>query len=448
MKWYLVILVLLIFISCSWTRIDELPFGETRTATIYQGERSVAAPHITRLNSGELAMVFHVPSDSTEILDAICLALSTNDGKTWSKPDTVVRVAAKCQRPHMTQFPDGLIVVSFCQYRKTVEAGLSQAIGCFYVKSYDNAKSFTAPAMISIPEYERIVYADAIFSTSDGSWILPALAVGSNQQVDAVAAFSFDGGIHWDEVSVIVQDTSSVFQDMALTQTAINNWLCMLTSEDGKLFQTFSMDNGENWSPVDWSGLYGQGPDLGVTGEGTVLCAFEDNTPLGISCVRSYDFGSTWEGETLLYGKNQNAKDPAIFVLNQRIMTVYCVDKDRDWQFDKIDLTCFDQRKPEAPRGFNGSTADKNVNLRWNPVQGAHYYLVYRSEAFRDSSQNGAIEIDHLLTTTKELAYQDIGLDPGYMYQYQVSAALGKGRLVPNSGNEGQKTKPLIVTVQ
>ena len=238
----------------------------------------------------------------------------------------------------MTQFPDGLIVVSFCQYRKTAEVGLSQAIGCFYVKSYDNAKSFTAPAMISIPEYERIVYADAISSTSDGSWILPALAVGSNQQIDAVAAFSFDGGIHWDEVSVIAQDTSAEFQDLALTKTVKNNLLCMLTSENGKLFQTFSTDNGENWSSVHWSGLYGQGPDLGVTDEGTVLCAFEDDTPSGISCVRSYDFGSTWENETLLCGKNKNAKDPAIFVLKQRVMTIYCADKNQSTQSKTFDM--------------------------------------------------------------------------------------------------------------
>ena len=89
MKWYLCILVILVFISCSWTPIDELPYGESRTATIYQAERSVGSPHLSRLNSSEPAMVFHIPADSIENLDAVCISLSTNNGKTWNQGQAI-----------------------------------------------------------------------------------------------------------------------------------------------------------------------------------------------------------------------------------------------------------------------------------------------------------------------------------------------------------------------
>jgi len=87
--------------------------GMTWSEAHPSGIRSPSAPcHITRLDSGRLVLVWNNTMDTTKVRDALSVALSEDDGKTWSEPIIAVR-GEQVSYPYISEPTPGELLISF-----------------------------------------------------------------------------------------------------------------------------------------------------------------------------------------------------------------------------------------------------------------------------------------------------------------------------------------------
>ena len=87
--------------------------GMTWSEARPSGIHSPSAPcHITRLASGRLALVWNNTMDTTKARDALSVALSEDDGKTWSEPIIAVR-GEQVSYPYISEPTPGQLLISF-----------------------------------------------------------------------------------------------------------------------------------------------------------------------------------------------------------------------------------------------------------------------------------------------------------------------------------------------
>jgi len=85
----------------------------------------------------------------------------------------------------------------------------------------------------------------------------------------------------------------------------------------------------------------------------------------------------------------------------------------------------------DTPLGLSASTDSECIALRWNPVEEASYYRIFRG--LGPDSLNPEIRFYDMCTKT---CYQDTMVRSGKIYIYKITAVRGIGRLFPESGSE------------
>ena len=97
--------------GCFWQTVSSdngLTWGKATPTEI----RSPSAPcHITRLQSGRLALVWNNTMATTKRRDTLSMALSADDGKTWTKPLECVR-SGQLSYPNITEVTPGQLLVT------------------------------------------------------------------------------------------------------------------------------------------------------------------------------------------------------------------------------------------------------------------------------------------------------------------------------------------------
>ena len=446
-----------VFMFGACSRIDELRYGEVRQITIYESRVHAAFSGITRLKSGELLIVFREGNEPVSPDGKILMCLSKDGGRTWTPPDTIVSTSWDCRDPSVVQLRDGLIVVNFFQSMYNDQGELIGTVGCFTVRSFDNGKTFTAPRMVQIPGVDWAGTSDAILELSDGSLLLPAYGGKREEGSVALAVISRDGGETWKESYIIAEDSGNRihYQEPAFVQLPDGRICCMLrtTGADGFLYQAVSEDGGKTWSSPKSSGVQGEAPDLHLTPDGTLLFAYRDFWPRGVSFVRSYDWGRTWEREAQLFSADDDCGCPNIVTLDDGFLAVhYAVFRRGGEKSDAksgILGTLFSIRKPGTPKGFSASVRGENrVSLRWNSVEDAVYYVVYRDTVQDFDPQPGYPFEGNGIASPTSIQYTDVRVNPGKTYYYRVSAVAGMGELISGTGGESEPTEVVEVDIR
>ena len=457
MRYILICIFLMVLVLGGCTKIDELRYGETRSDVIHSSDGMVSSPSAIRLKSGELFLVFRATSETNALDGNILLISSENGRKNWSPPDTIVDTSWDCRDPSITQLQDGLIIVSFFQSRYDMDTEDVRSVGCFTVRSFDNGKTFTSPRMIPIDGFNGTASSDAIVELDDGILILPVYGAKEGEASSVFAVMSENGGETWEDVYIIADASEEGigYEKPAILRLPEGKILCMMEihGQTGSLYQTVSEDGGRTWSAPVRSGIVGQNPDLLLTPEGTVLCVYQDLWPAGVSFMRSYDWGRTWEQESSLFGTEEGEASPCLVHLGDGLLAAYysCPVK-KDMASDELvqlGVTFFPFMRPETPKGFTASYGDsKGVRLRWNSVKQAHYYIVYRDTAADFEPQSGYPSAGNGIATMASSGFFDTAVDTGKTYYYRVSAVAGFGELMPGTGSESRPTEVLGVEIQ
>jgi hypothetical protein len=443
--------IFLCFSACE--RIDEIRYGGTREIVIHEVSGIDVSPEAVQLISGELLMVFQGGKGSGTAEGKIFLSISRDNGRNWTSPDTIVNTTWRCEAPSVVQLRDGLVIVNFSLSRWIEQAEERRTMGCFTIRSFDNGVSFTVPKVVSISPYDRISCSDGILELKNGTLLLPVSSHEKEESQSALVIMSTDRGETWDEISVVAHDRGNQIRFLHPTLIELPNGhlTCMLATEgtEGFLYQSFSTDKGRTWSPVRSTGVYGSSPDLQLTPEGTLICIFFDLWPRGVSIIRSYDWGQTWEGEESIYKIRAGETSPSLVALRDGILTALYTVMDDFSPKARIRSTLFLEKKPEAPTGFSVSSLKaKGVSLRWNRVKEVSYYKIYRDLTQDFSVQKGYPSEGNCIGTSVSLRYVDTRVDSGRTYYYRVTAVRGVGKLLEGTGSEGNPTVALGIEVQ
>jgi hypothetical protein len=447
-KKVLAVLVPVCVLSCR--SLTDLPTGEGGGIVVYKSSQRADTPGALKLQTGEIMVVFHEPTARFSSVGRILRTLSSDGGRTWTLPDTVVRSVRRCLGLFVLSLRSGAIIVGYGEAGDAVSGG-----NVFIARSFDNAKSFMVPRMIPLGDSGRLMTAGQMLEKDDGTLLLPIAVRSEGRKASAIIILSKDNGETWTEKRILAGDPENRidFLDPALAVLPDGKLLAMMGSENAApaLFSVFSIDGGKTWSVPSPSGIQGTSPKLFVTSEGILICVFRDKWPSGISVVRSFDWGRTWEDEHPLLSREGNYAFSDVVECGGKSLIVH--DEGRkgngtENQTDRIRGIFFEVRTPDIPKAFGGSCSGPGgVRLRWNSVKGAKYYIVYRDEQPDFTLQPGYPFSGNGIASPVLGQYQDGTVNSGRTYYYRVTAVYGSEQPIPGTGAEGKPTPSVRIDV-
>jgi hypothetical protein len=319
--------------------------------TIYKERDAYCSfPHVARLPSGRLAVVFrragkfsadaalrgvathHDPDSSIQIM-------FSTDGLDWpsSQRRTVFKGRYGVNDPALTVLRDGSLVTRFVAldikptgkvvtppkkiFSHRTEHGLvTTVVGNVVMSSKDSGKTWRRVGLDTVKEIGPACSRDPIVEMADGSWLQPVYT-GAPQRADiSWVVRSFDRGKHWCEPIRIMSDEAGRFSQLqglnfnetSLLDLGAGHLLAMVradgafhTSGDefmpvggvGELHCAESYDSGLSWTAPRRTGMWGQPGSIIKLASGDILCTYGyRRTPFGVRCRVSKDGGKTWNG--------------------------------------------------------------------------------------------------------------------------------------------------------
>ncbi|MDP6446410.1 MAG: exo-alpha-sialidase [Pirellulaceae bacterium] len=280
-------------------------------------------PGVCRLKNGDLLVVFYAgrdhmgwPHPDLPKHGRICLMRSTDNAKTWSKPNTLIDGPTGERDPSISQMSDGTVV---CSYYGTIWYERGRVCEVRTLRSLDNGETWEAkPAVVPAPWYSEKEKQDVIARAgppaktasnerpireefkainattrpvrelSDGTWVLPIYGQFDDQPYRSALARSTDRGATWGDISMISEDHHHCEPDVI--ELPDGRLFCMLRP---CMCQMVSSDRGRTWTePVRL--LRGEAPSLLLTTDNVLVCGHRERPGVRTGAILSTDFGKTW----------------------------------------------------------------------------------------------------------------------------------------------------------
>jgi hypothetical protein len=282
--------------------IQQLPGGElilVHSAGYWHS--SFAQPRLIepklrkRWAAGGWPLDFSAPSGGRSMITR-----STDGGKTWTKPKTIIDLKWDDGATGFLRCKDGTLLCfinvqsSWYGFDKAPEQFRNDLDGlnssqCL-VRSTDNGKTWSKPIWLESPgKFYQRSHAQAI-QLPDGGVLWPTYCMDSRQGREfAVIHRSDDSGKTWRTISTVRRKDKIV--DEPCIGRLDDGRLIMVCRPDGGVF--FSNDDGVTWkesNPLVKEG-YVKAPILFVLKDGTVVCVVSLN---GLRVVLSRDRGRSW----------------------------------------------------------------------------------------------------------------------------------------------------------
>jgi len=160
-----------------------------------------AFPDVCRLNDGRLMAVFYagyghvsLPSEPWPKGGRICYCLSSDEGRTWTKPRLLYDGPDDDRDPSIVQLRSGRLLCNFFSLRKA-EGKPWQGRGTWLTASDDLGRTWSAPQLVSADYY----CSSPARELPDGSLILGLYREEKGKSWGA-AVISEDGGKSWGRV--------------------------------------------------------------------------------------------------------------------------------------------------------------------------------------------------------------------------------------------------------
>ena len=281
-------------------------------------------PGVCQLANGDLLAVFYAGRDHADWPHPtlprhgrICLMRSTDGGKTWSQPRTLIDGPDGERDPSISQLRNGTVI---CTYYGTTWYQQGRVCEVRTIRSFDGGKTWEKkPAIVPSPWYtekqKREVIAKAgrpaktasnanpirekfkainattrpVRELSDGTLVLPIYGQFGDEPYRSALARSRDGGKTWGDISMISEKHHHCEPD--LVELPDGRLLSILRP---CMCQTISRDKGRTWSKPTRLLVRGDAPGLLLTRDGVLLCGHRERPGTRTGLIMSTDFGKTW----------------------------------------------------------------------------------------------------------------------------------------------------------
>jgi sialidase-1 len=249
---------------------------------------------------------------------------STNQGKTWSKPVTLIDTPADDRHPAFVELRDGTILCSFFSYMGEPEGGVwkdpAMETRVHLIRSFDGGRTWEKkPALLHTPfTYDETD--GPLVKLKDGSVLIAINGRPRSGPPDQAAVVrSTNRGRTWNMLGTV--GTSHDLQEVTVAELPGGEWV-MIARPEGDI--CWSRDRGRTWTaPVNF-GMRMFAPSLYVLRDGTLLCLHGSYGRGGLRVIFSRDGGHTWLAagkdhgflvdNSYGYGKGMELPDGSLFI--------------------------------------------------------------------------------------------------------------------------------------
>jgi len=222
------------------------------------------------------------------------ISRSTDNGVTWSKPETLLDTPFDDRHPVITELSDGTLVCSlFTAARQKVDCEQldpSKGPRTAVVRSFDGGRTWEKQPHRLPAEFLREATDGPPLEMPDKSVLLTSYGRDKDLQRWVIGVFrSTDRGATWKLLSKVVADHDQFEASMVRLQ---DQRLVMMTRQQAAT--SWSEDDGRTWSPPVTFGFQIFAPTLQVLADGTLLCLHGCYNKGGLRAIFSTDGGQTW----------------------------------------------------------------------------------------------------------------------------------------------------------
>lgn len=225
---------------------------------------------------------------------------STDEGVTWSKPETLIDTPHDDRHPNPTEMPDGSVVATFFTYPGCGDYvnDLSLRHHTLIVRSKDGGKTWDKNPVRPPSPFLADATDGPIIVLKDGSAMLVnygAMGQGVPEQIGVFR--STDCGKNWTLQSTLQSDHE--MSEPTIAQLP-DGRLVLMTRSEADI--AWSDDLGKTWTKPVSLGIRIYEPGLICLRDGTLLCIHGSYGGGGLRAIFSTDGGKTWAAPDAKYG--------------------------------------------------------------------------------------------------------------------------------------------------
>jgi len=250
-----------------------------------------AFPDVCRLKNGDLYCVFYAGYGHISLPNAkhpkggrICAVRSSDEGHTWSRPETVIDTPLDDRDPSIACLPDGTLLLNFFVYRK------ENSCDTMLARSTDGGKTWSEPEIV-LPSFAT---SSPVRRLRNGNLLMPVYTVDGANRKYAGVCLSKDKGKTWSAPRPIGLEAGLTIDETDLYERKDGTILAVCRQE---MVASESRDGGWSWSEPVKLPFQGHCPYLLMTRQGVLLMAHRlPQTSLHYSL----DEGRTWSESVLI----------------------------------------------------------------------------------------------------------------------------------------------------
>ncbi len=283
-----------------------------------------AFPDVCRLADGRLMAVFYAGYDHVSLPAAkwpkggrIDYALSSDEGRTWTKARLLHDGPDDDRDPSIVQLPSGKLLCNFFSLRRKPaeadSAGAWDGLGTWTVESIDQGRTWSAPRLVSAEYY----CSSPVRVLPDGRLMLGLYRQEGEKAWGAVTT-SVDDGKTWGPVVDIPNGGWKLDAETDVVPLEDGRILAVEREPATSMCSSISADGGRTWSDSRPLGFPGHCPYLMRTSGGVLVLAHR--LP-GTSLHYSHDDGRTWSENVVVddllgaYPSMVELKDSTILII-------------------------------------------------------------------------------------------------------------------------------------
>ena len=219
---------------------------------------------------------------------------STDQGKTWSKPGTLIDTPADDRHPAFVELRDGTVLCSFFTYMGEPESGewkdASLAVRVHFIRSFDGGRTWEQKPILLRTPFSYDETDGPLVKLKDGSVLVAINGRPRSGLPDQAAVLrSTNRGRTWKLLGAV--RAAHDLQEVTVAELPSGEWV-MMARPEGDI--CWSHDRGRTWTAPVTFGMRMFAPSLYVLWDGTLLCLHGSYGRGGLRVIFSRGGGHTW----------------------------------------------------------------------------------------------------------------------------------------------------------